>query len=125
MSQARGENRFPLGNGVEAFKGVFASVRPVLNAARNPGLSVNVDVANGTFLSQMDLIQSAAQVCRARNADDLANMFASAKRDWHKSIMYKFMKAYTHVGVKITHRKEGQVEFKVQRFLNKGLSTST
>ena len=44
-----GENRHDLGGGVEAFKGVFASLRPVLDDKYNKSLSVNVDVANGTF----------------------------------------------------------------------------
>jgi len=51
----RGEQRFDLGGGVEAFKGVFASLRPVLDDKFNKSLAVNVDVANGTFWRSQEL----------------------------------------------------------------------
>jgi eukaryotic translation initiation factor 2C len=51
----RGELRHDLGGGVEAFKGVFASLRPVLDDKYNKALSVNVDVANGTFWRAQEL----------------------------------------------------------------------
>lgn len=57
----RGEQRFDLGGGVEAFKGVFASLRPVLDDKFNKSLSVNVDVANGTFWRSQDLTRAIAQ----------------------------------------------------------------
>lgn len=51
----RGEQRFDLGGGVEAFKGVFASLRPVLDDRFGKNLAVNVDVANGTFWRAQEL----------------------------------------------------------------------
>lgn len=51
----RGEQRFDLGGGVEAFKGVFASLRPVLDDKFKKSLSINVDVANGTFWRAQEL----------------------------------------------------------------------
>lgn len=51
----RGEQRFDLGGGVEAFKGVFASLRPVLDDKYQKCLSVNVDVANCTFWRSQEL----------------------------------------------------------------------
>ena len=58
----RGEVRFDLGGGVEAFKGVFSSLRPVLNDRFQKSLSVNVDVANGTFWRAQELIRAVCQV---------------------------------------------------------------
>lgn len=58
----RGEQRFDLGGGIEAFKGVFASLRPVLNDQMTRNLSVNVDVANGTFWRAQELTRALAQV---------------------------------------------------------------
>lgn len=58
----RGEARFDLGGGVEAFKGVFSSLRPVLNDKFQRALSVNVDVANGTFWRAQELTRAIAQV---------------------------------------------------------------
>lgn len=94
----------------------------VLNAQRVPGLSVNVDVANGTFLSQMDLIDSAPQICRCRSPEDFIAMFAQAKNNWHKSNMYRFLKAFTHIGVLKKYAVKGQKEVKIQKFVPKGLS---
>lgn len=51
----RGEQRFDLGGGIEAFKGVFASLRPVLDDKFGKNLSVNVDVSNGTFWRSQEL----------------------------------------------------------------------
>lgn len=51
----RGEQRFDLGGGIEAFKGVFASLRPVFDDKFQKSLSVNVDVANGTFWRSQEL----------------------------------------------------------------------
>lgn len=58
----RGEQRFDLGGGVEAFKGVFSSLRPVLNDRFQKSLSVNVDVANGTFWRAQELTRAIGQV---------------------------------------------------------------
>jgi eukaryotic translation initiation factor 2C len=58
----RGENRFDLGGGVEAFKGVFSSLRPVLNNQMQKSLSVNVDVANGTFWRAQEVPRALSQV---------------------------------------------------------------
>jgi eukaryotic translation initiation factor 2C len=58
----RGEERFDLGGGVEAFKGVFSSLRPVLNDRFQKALSVNVDVANGTFWRAQELSRAVGQV---------------------------------------------------------------
>jgi eukaryotic translation initiation factor 2C len=58
----RGENRFDLGGGVEAFKGVFSSLRPVLNDRFQKCLSVNVDVANGTFWRAQEILRAVCQV---------------------------------------------------------------
>jgi eukaryotic translation initiation factor 2C len=57
----RGEQRFDLGGGVEAFKGVFASLRPVLDDKFNKSLSVNVDVANGTFWRAQELTRAVGE----------------------------------------------------------------
>jgi eukaryotic translation initiation factor 2C len=107
---ARGEHRSPLGNGVEALKGVFASVRMVLNAQRKPGLSVNVDVANGTFLTKMDLIDSAVQICRCRTVEDFADMFQKSRGNWHRSNMYRLLKCYTHISVAKKYSIKGEKE---------------
>lgn len=58
----RGEDRYDLGGALEAFKGVFASLRPVLNDRYQKSLSLNVDVANGTFWRAQPLLRAFAQL---------------------------------------------------------------
>lgn len=58
----RGEQRFDLGGGIEAFKGVFASLRPVLDDKFNKALAINVDVANGTFWRSQELTRVSLRV---------------------------------------------------------------
>lgn len=69
---ARGQQRFTLSPGVEAFKGVYQSMRIVhaggLNKAR---LSVNVDVANGTFWTESPLHIAAVAITGRRDVPDL------------------------------------------------------
>lgn len=67
----RGEQRFDLGGGVEAFKGVFASLRPVLDDKFNKNLSVNVDVANGTFWRSQELTRVSLEHHCAKYVADL------------------------------------------------------
>lgn len=66
----RGESRFDLGGGVEAFKGAYQSLRMV-HGPNGPCLSVNVDVANGTFFNSGPLPIVAQNLAGARNANDL------------------------------------------------------
>jgi eukaryotic translation initiation factor 2C len=120
---SRGQSRFPLGSGVEAFKGVFASMHMVHNNF-SPCLSVNVDVANGTFFSTMGLIDMMRNLCRVRNTEDLVSMFAQAvQRDWRGSPMYRYLRALTHVTVTKRHmpaKGDGPIpEFKIHKFSNK------
>jgi eukaryotic translation initiation factor 2C len=119
---ARGQSRSLLGNGVEAFKGVFASMRMV-HTTGGPMLSINVDVANGTFFTTMSVLQMARELCRGRSDQDLMQMFKNSKSNWHASSMYRWLKALTHVTVHKKHMppKNGEKapEFKIHRFVNK------
>ena len=119
---ARGQTRALLGGGVEAFKGVFASMRMV-HSISGPCLSVNVDVSNGTFFTQMYLVDMLRELCRARTKEDVIANFNRSKKDWHKSPMYRALRSLTHVTVLKTTMPstDGKPapEFKIHRFLNK------
>lgn len=119
---ARGQGRSLLGNGVEAFKGVFASMRMV-HTMTGPMLSINVDVANGTFFTAMSVLQMARQLSRARNDQELQQMFTRSQGQWHGSPMHRFLGALKHVTVYKKHMlpKNGNPaqEFKIHRFSNK------
>lgn len=98
----RGEQRFDLGGGIEAFKGVFASLRPVLDDKFNKSLSVNVDVANGTFWRAQELTRAVSQAFNCGPPQFVA-LFKNAKRDWRNSILKKDLRRFKRVGVTATH----------------------
>ncbi|KAJ4987318.1 eukaryotic translation initiation factor 2c [Stagonosporopsis vannaccii] len=113
----RGEQRFDLGGGVEAFKGVFASLRPVLDDKFNKSLSVNVDVANGTFWRSQELTRAVSQVFNC-GPPQLAARFKEAQKDWKRSMLRKDFGAFRRVGVSSTHTKP-HVQWTIDEFHSK------
>ncbi|KAF1920317.1 ribonuclease H-like domain-containing protein [Ampelomyces quisqualis] len=110
----RGEQRFDLGNGVEAFKGVFASLRPVLDDKFQKSLSVNVDVANGTFWRAQQLTRAIGQVFNC-TPQQFQTRFKEARRDWKRSHLKKDLRVLRRVGVSSTHTKE-PVQWTIEDF---------
>ncbi|KAL1654443.1 Protein argonaute [Didymella pomorum] len=98
----RGEQRFDLGGGVEAFKGVFASLRPVFDDKFRKSLSVNVDVANGTFWRSQELTRAVSQVFNCQPPQLIAR-FKDAQKDWRKSFLRKDFGSFRKVHVTATH----------------------
>jgi len=70
------EQRYDLGGGIHAAKGAYASIRPVLQPNGQPGLSVNLDVANTTFWMNAPLTQVVALGLGARDPAQLATMLS-------------------------------------------------
>ena len=69
---ARGQQRFELGSGVEAFKGVYQSMRIAHGGVGKPAkLTINLDVANGTFWQELPLHLSAVKLTGCRDIGDL------------------------------------------------------
>ena len=112
----RGEQRFDLGGGVEAFKGVFASLRPVLDDKFNKSLSVNVDVSNGTFWRAQELTRAVGQVFNC-TPPQFQQRFKEACRDWRGSHMKKDLRVLRRVGVSTTHLKE-PVQWTIDDFVD-------
>jgi eukaryotic translation initiation factor 2C len=119
----RGEQRFDLGGGVEAFKGVFASLRPVLDDKFNKSLSVNVDVANGTFWRTQELTRAVGQVFNC-GPPQYAALYKSAKKDWKTSLLKKDLRKLNRVGVSTTHTKE-PTQWTIDEFVNKDVNEAT
>ncbi|KAF2096831.1 Piwi-domain-containing protein [Rhizodiscina lignyota] len=120
---AQGNDRLKLGGAVEAFKGVYASLRiayygPGLGA----GLAVNVDVANGTFWEQLPLVQVMGALTNCPGTDALARNFANSTKDWRKSAMYTQLKRLRHVRVFSTHRGVND-EYCIETILGKDVKT--
>lgn len=112
----RGVARTPLGGGVEAVKGVFASLRPVLNDRYQKGLAINVDVANGTFWKDGPLLNCVMAILNARNLNDVKDQF---KRSRQHDRGHGFAKSLVHlrrVGVKTTHRKQDDTAWTIDDF---------
>lgn len=112
----RGEQRFDLGGGIEAFKGVFASLRPVLDDKFQKSLSVNVDVANGTFWRAQELTRAIGQVFNC-SPPQFAAMFKNAQRAWKDSVLKKDLRRFKRVGVSTTHGKE-PTQWTIDEFVN-------
>jgi eukaryotic translation initiation factor 2C len=112
----RGEQRFDLGGGVEAFKGVFASLRPVLDDKFKKSLSVNVDVANGTFWRSQELTRAVGQVFNC-GPPQYAALYKASLRDWRNSNLKKDLRKFKRVGVSTTHTKE-PTQWTIDEFVN-------
>ncbi|KAF2815524.1 Piwi-domain-containing protein [Mytilinidion resinicola] len=105
----RGEKRFALGKGIEAFKGVFSSIRPSLFANGVRGLSVNVDVANGTFWIAQDLGKALLDAFGCSQVAQLQQKFAQAKagkEGFDGSLFRRDLKRFSKLHVVDTHRSE-------------------
>lgn len=98
----RGESRFDLGGGIEAFKGVFASLRPCLNDKYNPSLTVNVDVANGTFWRTQALGRAITQAFDC-TPQQFSARYKDSLRDWRHSPLKKDLGRFKRIGVSATH----------------------
>ncbi|KAL6707418.1 Protein argonaute [Coniothyrium glycines] len=119
----RGELRFDLGGGVEAFKGVFASLRPVLDDQFKKGLSVNVDVANGTFWRAQGLTKAVVQAFNC-TPPSFAAMFKNAQKDWKNSALKKDLRRFKRVGVSTTHT-ETPTQWTIDEFVNLDAHSAT
>ncbi|KAF1843981.1 eukaryotic translation initiation factor 2C 2 [Cucurbitaria berberidis CBS 394.84] len=119
----RGEQRFDLGGGIEAFKGVFASLRPVLDDRFQKSLSVNVDVANGTFWRAQELTRAIGQVFNC-TPPQFSQRFKEAKRDWKNSILKKDLRRFKRVGVSTTHTKT-PTQWTIDEFVNMDANEAT
>ncbi|KAI9823313.1 MAG: hypothetical protein M1832_002537 [Thelocarpon impressellum] len=64
---SRGVERWPLGGGVEAFKGVYQTIR----ACQGGRLGINADVSNGTFWTESTALLTMQKVT---NCDEIADM---------------------------------------------------
>ncbi|CAO2656388.1 Nn.00g051910.m01.CDS01 [Neocucurbitaria sp. VM-36] len=119
----RGEQRFDLGGGIEAFKGVFASLRPVLDSKFQKSLSVNVDVANGTFWRAQELTRAVGQAFNC-TPPQFAQMFKNARRDWKNSVLKKDLRRFKRVGISTTHTKE-PTQWTIDEFVNMDATEAT
>ncbi|KAK5114285.1 hypothetical protein LTR62_002536 [Meristemomyces frigidus] len=119
---AKGETRFDLGNAVEAFKGVYQSLRIAHKGGNVACLSINVDVANGTFWKQLTLPIAAVQLCGSRDANDLSYSLRQGVKDGVKvgpqSRHFQALKKMSKLHVEAKHRNQKETDkYVIERFL--------
>lgn len=118
----RGEQRFELGGGLEALKGVYASIRLAHTGyGLPPTLSVNVDVANGTFYTSGWVHNAAAKAIDAR---DVASLTGSLRLGGNNQVPAKYtalVRYLMNVRVYTQHRAPGVKD----EFIIKGLTKTT
>jgi eukaryotic translation initiation factor 2C len=111
----RGEKRYDLGKGVEAFKGVFSSLRPVLDDKSGKSLAVNVDVANGTFWHAQPLPATLCQMFGVQ-LPALIQLFKEGKKNWKESRFKKDLRPLKRMGVTANHAK---AQFTIEEIVDK------
>ena len=115
---ACGQERFSLGNAIEAFKGVFASMRIVHGGpSAKARLSINVDVANGTFWTESTVANAALALTGKRDMNDLIN---TLKGQGEKGRAGQDLKKMRKLHVVAKHRGGPQDEYVIERFVYQG-----
>lgn len=116
---ARGQERFTLGAAVEAFKGVYSSMRIVHGGpAAKARLSVTVDVSNGVFWTETTLPIAAYQLCGRRDVNDL---IASLRSRGEKGADGQALKKMRKLHVVSVHRGKDTVDkYVIDRFVYQG-----
>ncbi|KAK5126303.1 hypothetical protein LTR85_010539 [Meristemomyces frigidus] len=115
---ARGQERFNLGSAVEAFKGVYSSMRIVHGGpAAKARLSVTVDVSNGVFWTETTLPISAVQLTGRRDINDLIN---ALRTKGEKSADGQNLKKMRKLHVVAGHRGGNQDQYTIDRFVYQG-----
>lgn len=109
----RDVERFALGGGLEAIKGVYSSLRMALGA-QGPCLSINVDVANGTFFQSGSLLNLLVQITGCRDIPDLVAGFKNSAR---RERLIKDFKRLQKTRVIASHRgSKAPMEYVIDKF---------
>ncbi|OJD34765.1 piwi domain-containing protein [Diplodia corticola] len=101
---ARGQARLSLTGAIEAFKGVFSSIRVATSPANKPCLTVTVDVANGTFFQDGRLHEVVMHMLNLSNPQALISAYAKAQDNWDRSMLKTNLKRLSKVRVVVGHR---------------------
>jgi eukaryotic translation initiation factor 2C len=86
-------------------------------------LSVNVDVANGTFWQSSRLLDAMVASCDLRTPQDLIALSYKALSNWDKALLKKDLKRFRHLEVEAHHRgkdRHGRATvdvYKIDRFV--------
>lgn len=113
---AKGQKRYELGGGVEAFKGVYQSLR-IAHSPAGAQLTVNVDVANGTFFTGGDMSTVAVRVLGLRSEAEVGLLL---KGDPAMKRRFNEAKRLRRLHVYAEHRGKGmRDEYVIDKILAK------
>jgi eukaryotic translation initiation factor 2C len=112
---ARGQQRFTLGNAVEAFKGVFASMR-IAHGGPKARISINVDVANGMFWTESLLHIAAVALTGRRDVNDLV---VTLQKQGEAGPVAKTLRKFRKLHIVANHRRGQRDEYVIERFVYK------
>lgn len=101
-----------LGGGLHAIKGAYQSIRPVLGP-QGPTLSINVDVANGTFFQSLPLIGIIILMTGCRDPGDLERACRQQGSEGRIGRDIKRLKKRRFIA---THRKGEEDEYVIDKF---------
>jgi eukaryotic translation initiation factor 2C len=111
---ARGQQRFSLGGAIEAFKGVYSSMRIVHTGPGNRGrLSINIDVANGTFWTESPLLNAVVILTGRRDPNDLIN---TLQKQGDKGHAAKELRKMKNLEVVTKHRGGAEDKYVIDKF---------
>lgn len=101
----KGQKRFELGGGIEAFKGCYQSLR-IAHSPMGGRLTCNVDVANGTFFTGGDLKTVVVRLAELRGEAEIGLMIRPDAED-HLKHKFNELKRLKKCHVYTNHRGKG------------------
>ncbi|KAL1303294.1 hypothetical protein AAFC00_006700 [Neodothiora populina] len=116
---AKGQKRFELGGGIEAFKGVYQSLR-IAHSSAGAQLTVNVDVANGTFFTGGEMWTVLVRMLNLRGPAEIGLLL---KDDNMQKRKFNETRRLRKLHVHSVHRGKGtRDDYVIDRFLNQSSS---
>ncbi|KAF2859346.1 Piwi-domain-containing protein [Piedraia hortae CBS 480.64] len=113
------DKRTSLGRGVEAYRGVYQSLRIIHSSRQNARLAILVDVSNGTFWTSQRLIEAAREVLDEQSLNHLVNTMTRMGGENSRAVMLRQKLRRLHVTCQ--HRgKDVTDEYVVDRVLTQG-----
>lgn len=116
---ARGQRRHDLGGAIEAFGGVYQSMRIVHGGpSATARLSINVDVANGTFWTESTVVNAVRALTGARDVNELVQVLRSKGEKGNEGQALKKMRK---LHVVANHRGKSETDkYTIDRFVYQG-----
>ncbi|KAJ9620896.1 Protein argonaute [Taxawa tesnikishii (nom. ined.)] len=112
---AKGQQRFSLGGGVEAFAGVYQSIRIAHRIGGQAGLSVNLDVANGMFWSEGLLQRTIMALTGARSEAEIGQRLRD--QNGRDSPGWKAISKLRRLRVVAAHRSGADDDYVIEKFI--------